>query len=618
MNLQLDPHVKAVFDDIVAHTPEIGPTPVEAVIDLDRGSSGERRRWVAVAAAAVVVVGVGALVAVERSQPDAPVTGPVATQPPAPGPGSGVAAPGGMMLFDPVPETLADAAVTATSGPDPVSTPTVPEGELVRRWYTTTMEQPELHPHLEVSSVSTTQQIDPPTGDDATAVTVQGVEGWLYDDPFGRGRSVVFHDGETLFVLTGYGLADDDLLAAAENTGLADVDTTFGAFVDSAALPAGLIERAVGTAFESHFLPLQTQQHATPMIHWEAGDISVWLQTIVEDPALVPLHRLGYDTVTDTTVHDRPAFVTTIASQPTYAGVTWSENGTTYLLGSNGLEPDTIVQYANRLRPATRTEWDHLLAGPNTPDAPDPVATTTVLAGSAPSTDVGTAPNPEQQSELGKRLATALGLDAHVLIVNASTNAGLANSLRDALTFSGYRAVQVADTANGTVSDQSTMYTHPDTALSIPNALGSALEVLWEEEAPPSDIVTNEMANTAAVVIVLGNDLADAPWQDTPPPLIDPGTGRLVIIDATSSDQGHQRVSAQADALRESGVDVAAILTSTRPVEQTMLMPIGSSTAWTFAVAELGGVGGFDTWSPDLVNDPMPDDVTAALILSDD
>ena len=89
-------------------------------------------------------------------------------------------------------------------------------------------------------------------------------------------------------------------------------------------------------------------------------------------------------------------------------------------------------------------------------------------------------------------------------------------------------------------------------------------------------------------------------------------------IDATTNDRGHQQVNARAEALRAAGVDVAAILPASRPVEQTMLMPIGSSTAWTFAVAELGGVGGFDTWSPDLVNDPMPDDVTAALILSDD
>lgn len=162
------------------------------------------------------------------------------------------------------------------------------------------------------------------------------------------------------------------------------------------------------------------------------------------------------------------------------------------------------------------------------------------------------------------------------------------------------------------------MYTQPGTALSIPNAIGPALEVVWQQATPPSDIVANDTADDAAVIIVLGNDLADAPWQDTPTPLINPGVGRLVIIDATSSDQGRQRVSAQAGSLRDAGVDVAATLTSTRPLEQTMLMPIGTSTAWTFAVAELAGIGGFDTWTPDLVNAPVPDDVTAALMIGDD
>jgi hypothetical protein len=359
MNMQLDPHVKAVFDDIVAHTPDIGPMPSGGVAHLEPGRSHQGRRWLAVAAAAIVVVGVGALVAVQRPDSDIPAVAP-ATQTPSPGTETG-AAPGGMMLFDPLPDGLANAVLTAEPGPDPVTVPAGPERDWVRRWYTSKMDQPELHPHLEVASVSTTQQIDPPAVDDATAVTVQGVEGWLYNDPFGSGRSVVFHDGQTMFVLTGYQLSDDELLVAAENTGLAGTGS-FGAVVDSAALPAGLIERAVGTAFESHFLPLESQQHPSPLMHWDAAEISVWLQTITEDPTLVPLHRLGYDTVTDTTARDQPAFVTTIASQPTYVGVTWTENGITYLLSSLGLGRDTIIEYANVLRPATSSEWSNLVA----------------------------------------------------------------------------------------------------------------------------------------------------------------------------------------------------------------------------------------------------------------
>ena len=389
MNMQLDPHVKAVFDDIVAHTPDIGPTPSGGVAHLDPGRSPQGRRWLAVAAAAIVVVGVGALVAVQRPDSETPDVAP-ATQPPSPGAETAAVAPGGMMLFDPLPDGLANAVLTAEPGPDPVAVPVAPERDWVRRWYTSAMDQPELHSHLEVASVFTTQQIDPPTVDDATAVTVQGVEGWLYDDPFGSGRSVVFHDGQTMFVLTGYQLSDDELLLAAENTGLADASSV-GAVVDSAALPAELVERAVGTAFESHFLPLESQQHPSPLMHWDAAETSVWLQTITEDPALVPLHRLGYDTVTDTTVRDQPAFVTTIASQPSYVGVTWSENGITYLLGSLGLGRDTLIEYANLLRPATSSEWGNLVAEfPIRGDLDPTVATDTTVVSEVPVAGVET------------------------------------------------------------------------------------------------------------------------------------------------------------------------------------------------------------------------------------
>ncbi|MAT06705.1 MAG: hypothetical protein CL424_16840 [Acidimicrobiaceae bacterium] len=385
--MQLDPHVKAVFDDIVAHTPDIGPTPSGDVVHLHPGRSPQGRRWLAVAAAAIVVVGVGALVAIQRPDAETPDVAP-ATQPPSPGVETAAVAPGGMMLFDPLPETLANAVVTADPGPDPVAIPAAPERDWVLRWYTATMDQPELHPHLEVRAVSTNHPIEPLTVDDATAITVRGGDGWLYDDPFRSGRSVAFHDGETMFVLTGYQLSDDDLLLAAENTFLAD-SSSVGAVVDSAAVPAGLVERAVGTGFESQFLPLESQQHPSPMMHWGAGEISVFLQTITEDSALVPLHRLGYDTVTDTTVHDQPAFVTTIASQPTYVGVTWSQNGITYLLGSNGLVSDLAVDYANRLRLATSSEWSNLVDEfPSRDDLDPAIATDTTIVFEVPVTGV--------------------------------------------------------------------------------------------------------------------------------------------------------------------------------------------------------------------------------------
>jgi hypothetical protein len=125
------------------------------------------------------------------------------------------------------------------------------------------------------------------------------------------------------------------------------------------------------------------------------------------------------------------------------------------------------------------------------------------------------------------------------------------------------------------------------------------------------------MLDSADIVIVLGTDLTSAPWQESDTPLFNPGIGRLLIIDATTSDRGHQALNAQAQDLRAAGVDIAGIVTATAPVEQTMLMPIGESTPWTFAIAELAGVGGFDTWAPSLVSDPIPDGITAALMIGD-
>lgn len=241
-----------------------------------------------------------------------------------------------------------------------------------------------------------------------------------------------------------------------------------------------------------------------------------------------------------------------------------------------------------------------------------PAVTSTPTAHSADSTIT----TPEHLNVIGDQLAGALGLDARVLVVNASANPGLAESLRDALTLSGYRTVQAVDSANGTVLDQSTIYTKPSAPASIPNVLGPVLGTLWEAAPPPSAVVAADMGENADAVVVVGNDLADAPWQDIPAPLIDLGIGRLVIVDAAANDpRRSQQVDAQAEALRRAGVDVFGVVLGSRTVEQTRLMPIRGQTAWTFAIAELAGVGGFDQWSPDLINEPLPDNVNAALVV---
>ena len=510
MNLQLDPHVKAVFDDIVAHTPDIGPTPSGEIRSSGTDHIDAGRRWSAVAAAAVLVIGVGAVIAVQRTQSrstdDVPVTQPSGDE-------AADRAPGGMMLLDPLPAALSDADVSAFPGPPPVAVPVAPEQGWIRRWYTTTMERPELAPHLDVSSVSAAHQIPPPNVDEATVVTVQGVDGWLYDDLSGPGRSVSFHDGQTMFVLTGYQLSDDELLVAAENAVAAD-DGGVGAVIDSAALPPGLVERAVGTVFEKDFLPLEIQRHESPTIRWDTDDVSVWLKTVTEDPALVPLHRLGFDTVTDTTVRDHPAFVTSIAEQPSYVGVTWSENGITYLLGSNGLDQDSVVGYAHLLRPATRAEWDSLISSPEAPldDAPDP---TVAPRPSVPTTD--STPTAPTVTTVDSGVAPVS--NDPVVVANASDTAGIAGSTQRHLELGGYRVLGAVNAASSLGTLQTSIVYARAGHEALGNEIAERFGISTTETVAAGALLPIDGSDIdhddVAVLVVLGRDFVFAPDPHT-------------------------------------------------------------------------------------------------------
>lgn len=68
---------------------------------------------------------------------------------------------------------------------------------------------------------------------------------------------------------------------------------------------------------------------------------------------------------------------------------------------------------------------------------------------------------------------------------------------------------------------------------------------------------------------------------------------------------------ALAEALRARGVSVELIAEATRPFEQPTLMPVtGESNAPSLALDGLIGIGGFDTWSPDVAAVPLPANVT--------
>lgn len=195
------------------------------------------------------------------------------------------------------------------------------------------------------------------------------------------GRSVTFTLGGITDVLTANNLSDDDLLLAADHVRAAD--DGYGAVIDPAAgLSNGLTERAAGTMIETFFISRTALEHPVPQTHWTTESASFWVSALTEDSALLPLHRLGYATVTDTTVHGQPAYITTLGDfQPEYRGVTWSENGVTYLAGSNMLDDNTVVTYASLLRPATTNEWNELIQNANDriAEQPTPAAATTVV-----------------------------------------------------------------------------------------------------------------------------------------------------------------------------------------------------------------------------------------------
>ncbi len=284
--------------------------------------------------------------------------------------------PGGAVILDEFPDALTEATGYSYVGTAEASQPAGPVEPWIQRWYTATMDQPELHPRLQLASTSATQQFAPavpPADVEPTQVTVGGETAWLYDDPSGSGRAVAFRDDDTLFVVTGYQLSDDDLLTAAEHTVLADNDSV-GAVIDPAALPEGLVERAVGTVSEERFTPLESLQSAPASIRWynarpdgalpSDGEPMLWLGWRREDPGLLPLHRLDYDNVTDTTVRGVPAFIAS-NDTPGYLAILWSEGGYRYTLGGFGLNQRTVLEAANQMQPATAEDWAALKPEPS-------------------------------------------------------------------------------------------------------------------------------------------------------------------------------------------------------------------------------------------------------------
>lgn len=283
-------------------------------------------------------------------------------------------------------------------------------------------------------------------------------------------------------------------------------------------------------------------------------------------------------------------------------------DGTGYHLITTNLDDDHLAQLGALL--------DDLA---NVVDTDERLSTN--QSSTAATTPASTVPAPATAVSEGPALATALQPEGTVLIVNASGTDGLAASLTRALADHGYTVVEPTNAADGVLVTQSAIYHHDDARMATVSALSmmDAVPIPYGENLHGQTIpgVTDDMLRSADMIVVLGTDLASAPWEAAPP-LIDLGIGELLVVDASTTPTGSEHVARQIEQLRDDGVAIAAVLPASREIEESMLMPLEGSTPWAFAVAELAGIGGFDTWSPSLIAEPVPYMMRAVLILTDE
>lgn len=98
-----------------------------------------------------------------------------------------------------------------------------------------------------------------------------------------------------------------------------------------------------------------------------------------------------------------------------------------------------------------------------------------------------------------------------------------------------------------------------------------------------------------------------------PPPgsTIDPAvlTEQVLVVDASGGGASMTEVAALL------GVTPRYAMVGTRTFDETMVMPLGADVTAAFALLDRFGVGGFDTWTPDLVAGAVPDGVAVVLVI---
>ncbi len=238
------------------------------------------------------------------------------------------------------------------------------EWKVQTRFYTADPDKPETAATFAVTMMPADSfVIDIPA--DAITVALSAVDGSIYDHPQTGARTVSYQLNDNVYTITGYRVTDDEIIAVANNTRPAGTGhDNYGAVVDPAGLPDGVEEVYIGGSwFERWFIGKNALTQPIPMARWDSDTSSLWAMVVQQNPRWLPLGRIGWDTVTDTTIHGQPAFVVSTADQPGFLSISWVEDGAiTYMVGSQGLDEATLIELAEQLQPATTTEWNDMVA----------------------------------------------------------------------------------------------------------------------------------------------------------------------------------------------------------------------------------------------------------------
>lgn len=109
---------------------------------------------------------------------------------------------------------------------------------------------------------------------------------------------------------------------------------------------------------------------------------------------------------------------------------------------------------------------------------------------------------------------------------------------------------------------------------------------------------------------------ADGGWTAYPTTTVDPSNAvGIVIVDSSGGLAG--AADDMAGRLQGTGLGVITVMPGTRTFQRTMLMPMGDRSGLDI-VRQLTGIDGFDTWSSDLINAPLPPGTLAVVVIGQD